>query len=37
MKIRSRVLVFILSFLTWIALTGILDIQQVVVDFLWLP
>jgi multicomponent Na+:H+ antiporter subunit E len=33
MKIRSRVLVFILSFLTWIALTGILDIQQVVVGF----
>lgn len=33
MKIRSRILVFILSFLTWIGLTGIPDIQKVVVGF----
>ena len=34
MKIRSRIIVFILSFLAWIGLTGIPDIQQALAGFL---
>lgn len=34
MKIRSRIMVFILSFLVWLALTGKLDLQHVIVGLL---
>ena len=33
MKRRSRFTVFLLAFLTWLALTGISDIQQVIAGF----
>lgn len=34
MKIRSRIMVFILSFLAWVALTGFRDIQQLIAGLL---